>query len=134
MKKALSLILALVLCLSLCACGAKESGINTTNLLGSWQCTYPSEIDAITLGVGDIITETIELYEAGIAKVLRTNTTKGEDLAGFPATWEIYDDCYIRVKYTTSTEITLAYKVNVVDSVYTLTQIDKPDRVLSKIK
>ena len=53
MKKALSLILALVLCLSLCACGvSKENGVSKEKveeeLQGIWEHTFYSSADGFT--------------------------------------------------------------------------------------
>ena len=144
MKKALSLILALVLCLSLCACGGNagdepqkqteesKEALSSEDFIGSWECEYTSDVDNSFVSLGDSITARIEIYEAGIAKIIATNTTKEKEHENYSATWEIKDDCYIRITFTAAVEVTRAYKIDVSGAVYTLTQIDKPERVYYK--
>lgn len=95
MKKALSLILALVLCLSLCACGT-TNGDNTLDVkdavIGTWKCYYELTKDSPPDNkAGDTYSQTIELYKGGTGKIYWYNETRNHEGNDYSLTWEIED-------------------------------------------
>ena len=80
MKKALSLILALVLCLSLCACGGNKATLKDYS--GKW--VREEWTNATT---GAVVNVTVYLYEDGTFKKEVNNTIDG--YKEYQGSWEI---------------------------------------------
>ena len=105
MKKVLSLILALVMCLSLCACGGTSNGTEPT--ITEPTITEPTEKELKDLVVGTWIREytfdgksfvtTINIYKGGTGTFQTeddysiTDYIGGEEVPD-STTWEIVDD------------------------------------------
>ena len=97
MKKALSIIMILVICLSACACGLTKT---EDAVVGTWKSTYETTENAIGFySVGDVYTNTIELYKGGTGKIYWKNETRNEDGSNTSLSWETQDDV-ININYS----------------------------------
>ena len=116
MKKALSLILALVLCLSLCACG--KANIEDI-VIGSWQGTYILGKNAFWgQDEGDIMVDTLDIYKGGTGTLHEYNQTKDDQWSDRSFSWEITDDV-LNIRLNESWIMTFTYD----ESTATLTRL-----------
>ena len=95
MKKYIALVLALMMCLSLCACGttSSENALDVKDaVIGTWKCYYELTEDSPPVNkAGDTYSQTIELYKGGTGKIYWYNETRNHDGINFSLTWEIED-------------------------------------------
>lgn len=122
MKRALSLLLALVLCLSLGACSGAR--ISEDALVGTWSCEREARQDNVTLAH----TKTIELYKGGNCYCydLATNNEEYNNLSG---KWELEDDI---LTITLSTGAVIGYTLHSSTTPFTLTKQSDESVVLVK--
>lgn len=119
MKKAISLILAIIMCLSLCACGGGNDTPETEEqVVGTWEWKTLGEQGPIN-GVTHM-----ELYEGGTGK--GTNSSMSES-SYYPITWEIKGDV---INITASDTPTIGVKLEdgklvAVDGTVTYTRSEK---------
>lgn len=78
MKKALSLILALVLCIGLCACG------NSNNMSETTEATLPSETEATQPPAVEVVYKLGEVIETELFKITPSFTGYATELANWP--------------------------------------------------
>jgi len=126
MKKVLSMILAFVLCLSLCACG-KNGGTDSSAesqslevkdyVIGTWERCF-------TNSKGQNVKQTIEIYKGGTGKFLIYSDRE----YSYVANWEIKDD----ILNFTYTMITLGLILDTTADPMTLTQVDDDTAVFRK--
>lgn len=133
MKKAISLFLALVMCLSLCACGGgndtpetievptetttQNNGLTEEQVIGTWEWRTFGEQGPIN-GVTHM-----ELYEGGTGKGTNSSMTGG---SYYPITWEIKGDV-INISASNAPTIGLKLedgKLVAVDGTVTYTRIE----------
>ena len=95
MKRALSLILVLVMCLGLCACGAGELSKEEKNLIGRWTCSDGTGF--ILLSSGNALDCT--MYNDGDQAI--------QDRAWYSGTWEV-DGNYLIIHNDTTVRV---YKI-----------------------
>ena len=86
MKKALSLILALVMCLSLCACGGNKATLKDYS--GKWV-----REEWTNTKTGAVVNVTVHLYEDGTYKEEVNNSIDGYQ--EYQGTWEIEKDTIV---------------------------------------
>ena len=86
MKKALSLILALVMCLSLCACGGNKATLKDYS--GKWV-----REEWTNTKTGAVVNVTVYLYEDGTYKKEVNNSIDGYQ--EYQGTWEIEKDTIV---------------------------------------
>ena len=86
MKKALSLILALILCLSLCACGGNKATLKDYS--GKWV-----REEWTNTKTGAVVNVTVYLYEDGTYKKEVNNSIDGYQ--EYQGTWEIEKDTIV---------------------------------------
>ena len=86
MKKALSLILALVMCLSLCACGGNKATLKDYS--GKWV-----REEWTNTKTGAVVNVTVHLYEDGTYKEEVNNSIDG--YKEYQGTWEIEKDTIV---------------------------------------
>ena len=126
MKKTVSLILALMMCLSLCACGG-NGDTNTPaesqpaelkdSVLGTWERKF-------TTSEGQNVKQIIEIYKGGTGKFLIYSD--GE--SSYQASWEIKDD----VLNFTYSHITLGLILDATVEPMTLTRVDDDSAIFVK--
>ena len=88
MKKVIGLILMVVLCLSLCACGDSESNAPLTDYVGVWVREEWTNVKT-----GAVVNVTVYLYEDGLFKEETRDSINGyEEVQG---TWEIDKDTIV---------------------------------------
>lgn len=92
MKKLLSLILALVLCLGLCACGSK----NKNAVIGEWEGIYTDQDGGVQLAdgnktkPGDLYETKVSIFKGGAVQMVRSHTELDLQYSD-TGTWEISD-------------------------------------------
>lgn len=115
MKKYIALVLALVMCLSLCACGGTQTSSEDSNnmLVGTWTCKREAGQDNVSLAH----TKTIELYEGGNCYCydLATNDQEYNNLSG---KWVLEDDI---LTITLSTGAVKGYVLHTATTPFSLT-------------
>lgn len=121
MKKILCLLLALVMCISLVACGNGKSD----DLIGTWTCKRTKGQDNLS----QESTKTIELYEGGNCYCYNKGSFDNKEYNNFSGTWKLEKDL---VTITLSTGAVLGYKVNTNTIPYTLTFQRDSELVLTK--
>ena len=128
MKKILSLIMALIMCLSLCACGDKKATDATEaatisdvlaeeDVVGTWQWITPGE-----QGPANGVTH-LELYEGGTGKGTNSSMTGG---SYYPVTWEIRDGV-INISASNTPTVGMKFedgKLIAVDRSFTYTRVE----------
>ncbi len=118
MRKTLSILLVLVLCLGLCACGSSQmphsgSQISSDALVGKWTCERDAGQDNVSLAH----TKTIELYKGGNCYCydLTTSNQKYNNLSG---KWELENGI---LTITMSTGAVKGYILHTATTPFTLT-------------
>lgn len=91
MKKVLALLLAMVLVLSLAACGGQQ-GLKSEDCIGTWVNSYKLTEHSLGGDAGDDFNNTIELYKGGTGRISWNNETTGENHGDISLKWEIADD------------------------------------------
>ena len=92
MKKIIALLLAIVMCLSMCACGTTGKNMKDS-IVGTWKYYYElTEASVYYENVGDKCVQTIELYKGGTGRIYWYNETADHEGSNVPLTWEIKDD------------------------------------------
>lgn len=81
MKRTISLIIALVLCIGLCACSNENTDIKTA-VVGTWECTFESG--------GEMWTDIITIYKGGTGRFQELKDGKPGS-GNSSTTWEIKD-------------------------------------------
>lgn len=128
MKKVISLVLALLMCLSLCACGgnnapeATETPTETQTIelkdcvVGTWERNF-------TTSDGEEVKQVIEAYKGGTGKFFIYTVENGLEKNGsFQASWEIRDDV---LNFTCgSSSVTLGLILDTDAKPMTLTRVD----------
>lgn len=129
MKQIISLLLALIMCLSLCACAGEETEPTLEMkdyVLGTWERNFTSS-------EGDDVRQVMEVYKGGTGKFFIYTVEKGLEKNGsFQAGWEIRDDV-LNFTYGGSIEVTLGLVLNNSAQPMTLTQVDDATAVFTKI-
>lgn len=92
MKKFLCLFVALVMGLSLCACGSSADNMKA-NIIGTWNRYYEQEktYNLTNTKSGDQMLRKMELYRGGTGYLVIYNVTKEEEFNHWNLTWEIVD-------------------------------------------
>ena len=92
MKRLMLCFLAIVMCLSLCACGTTGKNMKDS-IVGTWKYYYElAEASFPYENVGDKCVQTIELYKGGTGRIYWYNETCDHEGSNVPLTWEIKDD------------------------------------------
>ena len=138
MKRIIALLLASLMCLSLCACATADVTVETTQdtietvdmvdikdaVIGTWKRYYELTKDDV-FGLekaGDRCVQTIEFYKGGTGKISWNNITSNVNSGTYSVTWEINDDV-VNLTYTTKiTTVINGYEYNCETD--TLTSVD----------
>lgn len=90
MKKIVALILALTMCLSLCACGGTAKTEDA--IIGTWEYNFKLKETGAAGKKGDDYQQKLELYSGGTGKLEYNNLTSGEDHGNPSLTWEVEEN------------------------------------------
>ena len=117
MKKALSLILAFVLCLSLCACGkhTQKSDLEEA-VVGKWTGTYiylgaTSHYNGAVLNAGDKVEFSLLVFKGGAVEIIHQNTQNLYRLTS-TGTWEITDGTFVITCDTSNGDVVISWEIN----------------------
>ena len=117
MKKALSLILALVLCLSLVACGEKTPKADPAEaIVGEWSGTYIWQGVKLTsngaeLNTGDTVDFTMSVFKGGAIEIIRENP-ENEYKTTSTGKWEVSDGVLVITCATSGGDIVISWEIN----------------------
>lgn len=134
MKKLFALLLALVMSISLVACGGGGDTKNTNNTtsqpdvtelkdyaIGTWERSF-------TASTGENIKQVMEIYKGGTGKFIIYSNNDGE----FSATWEIQDDV-LNFTYSSPVTATYGFTLDTEDGLLTLTRVDDSSVIFIKV-
>ncbi len=143
MKKALALLLALVMCLSLVACG--ENTNNSTAdvseiVIGDWSGEYESQYKVKYGGkdvnIGDTMTLTVSIFKGGAMQIHRYDNDTGAEIT-WSGTWEETDGIIVLTHDNAISVVTISYELKLDAEPYTMsiqgTSMDFPN-TLAKAK
>ena len=129
MKKAITILLALVMILSLAACGGGSAAADTPApteatatpkptltpeptpeltpkpialkdvIIGTWVFYYTQDENNLNGSIGDKMSRTIEFYKGGTGKITFSNEARQDDKSSFSLSWEISDEI-VNIEYT----------------------------------
>ena len=140
MKRIIFLLLALVMCLSLCACGgndapstpeapeATEKTLETKDyVIGTWERNFTTSED-------EDVRQVMEVYKGGTGKFFIYTVHNGLEKNGsFEASWEIRDDV-LNFTYGGSIDVTLGLILDISAQPMTLTQVDDSNAIFVKVE
>ena len=122
MKKIIALLLAVVLCFALVACGG--SAKTEEMLIGTWTCEREAGQD----NVEQATTYTLELYQGGTCYKYNLGKENGKKYNNHTGTWSVEGD----ILTITLSKATLGFVIDMSDSAQTLTMQINNSIVLEK--
>ena len=144
MKKVVVLILAVVICVALVACGGKIEAQSENNVsqITSSVVADSSEQDVIelkdyaigtwerhfTTSDGEEVTQVMEIYKGGTGKFIIYSNNDGT----FHATWETQDDV-LNFTYSSPVTATYGFILDADSEVITLTRVDDSTVIFTKV-
>lgn len=124
MKKIITLLLMVVLCLSLIACDRNKDDAEI--VLGNWVGDYNSlnnatimDSDGKEIFPGDSMTETLSIFKGGTAEILIHDNDTGAEQR-YTANWKVSDGILIINRTLNGSDIIDSYEIHTNTEPYTL--------------